>query len=242
MTKSLFNKKEAKLIILSIIVLSFAFGFNDKRPDFVLSYWLLNMLQIIILVTISLLIMEITTRILAKKYACTIEYQIWGIKRFFLGRYDTLKRKIPLGIILCILGAFVSKGSFVFALVQNHTIKENHALRAFKKNPHVTELEAAIIYSVAPLTAVFLICLAKILNISALATINSYFAIFLILPFPSSNAIKFLFSAKFFYLFIFTFVIISTILLAYTGIISSIIIAILSATILLVLSLFKTYK
>lgn len=242
MTKSLFNKKEAKLIILSILVLSFAFGFNDKRPNFVLSYWLLNMLQMIILITISLLIIEIATRSLAKKYACTIEYQIWGIKRFFLGRYDILKRKIPLGIIICILGAFVSKGSFVFALVQNHTIKENHALRAFKKNLHVTELETAIIHSVAPLTAVFLVCLAKILNISALATINSYFAIFLILPFPSSNAIKFLFSTKFFYLFIFIFVILSTILLAYTGIMSSIIIAILSATIILILSLFKTYK
>ncbi len=248
MIKSLFNKKETKLIILSTLVLSFAFGFNDKRPDFVLSYWLLNMLQIIILVTISLLIIEITTRILAKKYACTIEYQIWGIKRFFLGRIlgfyvdIILKRKIPLGIILSILGAFISKGSFVFALVQNHEVKENRALRAFRKNPHITELETAIIYSVAPLIAVFLICLAKILNISALATINSYFAIFLILPFPSSNAIKFLFSAKFFYLFIFIFVILSTILLAYTGIISSIIIAILSATIILILSLFKTYK
>ncbi len=248
MIKKLFDKKELNLIILSILLLSFAFGFNDGQQDFVLSYWISHLILVIILVTISILIIELAIRNIAKMYDCSIEYKLWGIKRFFLGRIlgfyidTTLKRKIPLGIILCTLGAFISKGAFIFALIQNHLIKENAQVRSLRRSQHVSELETAIIYSVVPLTALFLVCVAKILQIDTLALINSYFAIFFIIPFPSSDAIRFLFSAKFFYLFIFMFVLTSTIILINAGIISAIIIGILTATIFLILSLFKTYK
>lgn len=240
MIKKIFDKKEVKLIILSIVVLSFAFGFNDKRPDFVLSYYLFNLVLVTILVALSILIIEIMIRLIARQYFCNIQHQVWGIKRYSLRA--TLKKKIPLGVIFCILGAFISKGSFVFALVQNHLIKENTSFRALKKSIHISEFETAVIYSIAPLTALVLVCIGKILNLGLLSTINSYFAIFLILPFPASDAIKILFSAKFFYLFVLVFIVLSTILLIYTGVISTIIIAILASTIILILSLFKTYK
>ena len=242
MIKNLFKKKELNLIILSIIVLSFAFGFNDGRQDFVFSYWISHLILVIILVTISILIIELAIRNIAKMYDCSIEYQLWGIKRYFIGSGNIFKKKIPFGIIFCILGAFISKGTFIFALIQNHLIKENTKVRSLKRSQHVSELETAIIYSIIPLTALFLVCVAKILQIDNLALINSYFAIFFIIPFPSSDAIRFLFSAKFFYLFIFIFVLISTIVLINTGIISAIIIGLLTATIFLILSLFKTYK
>lgn len=242
MKKIIFSKKEIKLIILSILVLTFAFGFDDKRPDFVLSYYVSNLFIILFLVSASLLIIETTLRYLAKRYATTVEYELWGIKRFFFGRYDTLKKKIPLGIIFCILGAFLSRGLFTFALLQNHKLKENQALRSLRKYKHILESEIAIIYSVAPLTAVFLICLAKVFAIPQLALINSVIAIFLIIPFPSSDAMRFLFSAKFLYAFISLFVIISTILLSYTGVIAAIITGVITSSIFLFFSVFKTYK
>ena len=79
-----FTKIENKHLIISILILTFVFAFNDKSSSFYLPFWLLNFIKILIIITFSLLFKEIIKKYWAEKYGAVSEYRIWNIQRYYL--------------------------------------------------------------------------------------------------------------------------------------------------------------
>ena len=54
--------REIKSIIVIVLVLTFIFAFDDGKPAFVLTDWLLNFLYVLILVSLTVLFLLLSSR------------------------------------------------------------------------------------------------------------------------------------------------------------------------------------
>ena len=74
-----FSPEETKGLALSIIVLSFAIGFNDGTATFQLGHWLLNFLDCILVITLSILVRETAHRIFSIRSGHKAEFKVWPV-------------------------------------------------------------------------------------------------------------------------------------------------------------------
>jgi Zn-dependent protease len=74
-----FSPEEVKGLVLAIIVLSFAIGFNDNTETFDMAHWLLNFLNCILLVTLSLLFRETAHRVFSIRSGHKVEFKVWPV-------------------------------------------------------------------------------------------------------------------------------------------------------------------
>lgn len=74
-----FSPEEVKGLLLAIVVLSFAVGFNDGSATFNLSYWLFNFINCILIITLSVLTRETAHRLSAIKTGHKVEFKVWPV-------------------------------------------------------------------------------------------------------------------------------------------------------------------
>lgn len=230
----MFSKKEVKEIIISIFILGFIFGFNDKRELFNFWHWSYNLFLMIMLCGITLLAIILVFKVIAKKRDCFAEYEIWRIKRISL--MSKLKGGIPLGIIGGIIITFISLGKIYFPLVGSFKIKELKHRRIGRKFVNLGEFEEGLINLSWPLTNLFLFLIANIfgsfgLNLAMFKTINIWMALFYMLPVSNLSGAKIFFGSRYLYFFTFAFIILCLIFKNYVWL--NIFISILIASVLL---------
>jgi len=243
-----FTASEVFYIIVSILVIAFVFGFDDKRESFEISYWFLNFLTILILVALSVMFREIVRKIIAKNHGSDATYDIWGMKRFWFHTSAYLPYSIPLGIILPILIAFLSNGQLFFVAAGTCIVSINAAYRIGRRFVKLTDYESAKIILAAPLASIFLAIVFKLLGGSAgifnqFVLINSWLAITNMLPIPNLDGYKVLASSRPLFVLSFAFIILCVILLNYLGVFSTLLLAsLLAIIILIVYYYFRVYE
>ena len=138
----MFTKKEFLALIISVLILTFIFGFYDGSPTFVLSNWMLNFFRIFLLVSVAVLFRELVIKLFAKRHDATSEYEIWNIKQIWFN--VKLKMGLPLGILIALIFAIVSKGRFFFTAIGTNKLKEIGVARVGRKYQNIKKKDAKV--------------------------------------------------------------------------------------------------
>lgn len=240
-----------KHLIASILILSFIFGFDDKRPEFIVSLWLLNFVSVFIVVSISLIIHELMHKITASKFEATTDYRLWSIKRYGFARTAKLPKKFfgftinnfYIGAIIGIILTIVSMGKFIFAAIGQNFIEPIKIKRIGYKLKSLSNYQIVSIALIGPLTNIFLALIFSLINFKFGVFVNSIIAIYSMLPLPKLDGSYVLFNAKFTYLFFAILIGFCAILLLQNiSAIVSVILAIIIASIITMIFLYKSYK
>jgi hypothetical protein len=100
-----FEPNEIKHIILSILVMAFIWGFDDKSDSFNFTHWLLNFAKVSIFIAIAVIMHITTQKIFALQNGYRAEYRSWTVGLVLgviltlltLGKFPLL---MPGGIVL----------------------------------------------------------------------------------------------------------------------------------------------
>jgi len=241
----IFAKKEIKHLILSILLVAFAFGFDDKQATFSASYWFLNYFRIALLVAVTYLVYQLSQKFVANTYKAQAEYRIWSIKQywfhpsFHFPLHLKIKNKtilkinsLPIGLILLLIVSFFSLGKLFFIAIGCYKLKERPHLRAQKRWMNLTGYEQAKIAIAGPLVVLIFALIIKAINpaLTEAIFINQMFAIFNMIPLGSLNGAKILFNSVPLYIFTLVLIISTILLMSFISSVQSLLIAIIFAT------------
>jgi hypothetical protein len=236
-----FSKQEVSHLLFGVVILGIIFGFDDKSSVFVLSRWLLNLLVVMIITAISLLIVMYFYKLISSKMNASVEFRLWGIKRFSLNRdpefpiniFGFKMNNFYLGPILGIFVSLVSKGKFIFAAVHQILIEPIHEKRAISnKFKELKTTEIVTIAIIGPLVNVLLAGIFLMIGWKEGFFINSMLAIYSLLPLPRMAGGHIFFNSPFSYIFFVLLIIPMLLLLEQFGLIISLILALVISTII----------
>ncbi len=74
-----FDPNEIKHIIISVLVMAFIWGFDDKSPTFNFSHWLLNFARVCVFIAIVIIIHITTQKLFALSNGYRAEYRSWTV-------------------------------------------------------------------------------------------------------------------------------------------------------------------
>lgn len=214
---SWYTKREKKHILFTIIMLALVFAFNDKRETFELSYWLANLVKVLIIVAVSIILHDLAHKLLAARYGFHAEHRTWGIRGFswknepsfpkqvtFLGKKLEID-SLPLGAVLGLLVMVFSNGKLYFAALEKYDLIIERISRFGKKFVNVTDYEEAKIAIAGPLVNVSLAIILSFFGNTGLladaAFINALIAVFHMLPLPGLDGFKVLMGSIPLYIF-----------------------------------------
>lgn len=223
------------------MILSFIFGFDDKQPSLVISYWISNFIKILLFTAISLGLHVYIQKFLAKKYSCSASLDLWGIKR--LGFKKEIKSSIPIGIILSVLIYILSKGQIFFAAITSLNITVNKAYTIGKKFTHLTNFESAKIAALGPLVNILLALIASPIPFMKLfVSINIAMALSYLLPLPKLDGGEVFFGSKPLYASLVIFICTIAAIMNFISIPFTLFLAAILSIVALVSYLYYTYK
>ncbi|MFH1972824.1 MAG: hypothetical protein ABIJ18_05085 [archaeon] len=203
----MFEKKEWFHFIIAVFVMAFAFGFNDGKDEFIFLSWLVNMLWVLLMVFVSFFIYQLAQKTVAKMHGFKTEFKIWGIdnfiwhpfkgvhikkendfpKRFRLFGKDIVINSIPLGIILAIIVTIATNGKLLWLGISHYDLLIKRSKRLGRKFVNVAGYDEAKIALAGPFAAIVLMVIFKLLNnqgsFDQIIMINTWIAIFNMIPF-----------------------------------------------------------
>ena len=238
----MFSLKEIRHLLISIIVLTFAFAFDDKKAKFVFENWITNFIYFFLTVIIVVFIYQIAQKLMAYKYKANAEYRLISAHRFWFGPSKN-KINYPIGIFLSLIITLFTKGKLLWLVVGGFIINYKKYKRLGFRMAHVTEYEIAKIAAAGPLAATLLSLIFKSVGgFNEMVLVSSLYSVFNMIPFGDSDGTKILFGAKYMYFFVLSFVLISAILVNLVSGVLSGIIALLMAAVVFFSILYKALQ
>ncbi|MEM4244740.1 MAG: hypothetical protein QXR60_00855 [Candidatus Nanoarchaeia archaeon] len=231
-----FTKREVWYLIFATLALGFVFGFDDGRPEFVLSYWLLNFFRVCLACFAVLLAYALAQKLVANHYGCSAEFSLWTVQRYGFRPYAKFKRPFPIGVLIGFIVAVLSQGKFFFADMASVNFMEQRQRRIGRKYLNVTASEIAKIALAGVFAALLIALLASILNLGKeLVLVASLFAVYQMLPLPNLDGIKIFFGSLPMFAFSAAFVLLCAILLNFISGFSAVFYAFIAASIFFIL-------
>ncbi len=233
----MFTRKEITALIVTILIVSFAIGFDDGSASFQWGYWLSNLLIVFIMVSLSFIAHQLGHKIVARMNGFETEYHSWGIQSFsIMGALGKTKSKpfprtihlfgkeyliysFPLGLVLCLFVTILSNGQLFFLAVGQYTLLLKKSSRFGRKFLEITHYDEAKIALAGPIVSIVLMIIGKLFNtygtFDTFVFINAALALFHMLPLPGLAGIKIYFGSRLLYVSSLVFMI-SMVILAYT--------------------------
>lgn len=214
----MFRKKELRYFLVSLLVLTFIFAFDDGRVDLVFIYWLGNFFKIFVFVLIAFGLHVIVQKKYAEWIDCKHKYKLWSIRKFWFDAKTQLKKPIPFGVFLSLILAFYSRGKFFFTALGSVDIagKKGRVGRSFY---HVTKFEVAKCALLGNIANLFLILLLVVLgelfsgfNFKQLININFWIIVWNMIPIPPLDGGKVFFGSRPLYVFGIGFIVLAILL------------------------------
>ncbi len=227
-----YTRKELKSFLIVVIVLALVFGFNDGRDTFEMSYWLGNLLQVLIIVAIGIFVHDLGHDLISSKEGFNSEFRVWGIKRLGFNEpsYPKMFRlfgkqfhieALPIGIFLAVIVMLLSNGKLFWAAVSSFGLVTVKAHRLGRKFVETTDYEDAKIAIAGPMAMAFLAIILKIFNGTGIfdkaILIYSVIVIYDMLPLPGLDGFHVLIGSKPLYAFGTAFLVSSVLLIHYLG-------------------------
>jgi hypothetical protein len=201
-----FTLLESRNIILTILIIGFMYGFNDNQPEFILAYWSYNMLVSMSITAITMLVFLAGQRFAGLSGGYRVEFQMWW----------------P-GLILALIITFISRGWIWIPIAGGMLLHHmaGHRLGFFRYGLNM--LDNGIVAASGPLANIlFGTILKQLANwfgpaagipiIDKIYWFNLIFALVNMLPIPPLAGSKLLYNSRLPYIFIFSFMVIYTVL------------------------------
>lgn len=211
--------KEIRHFILTILIVTFVFAFDDKRATFELSYWLSNFFRVMLAVAVIVLVHYMGHKFAARHYNVIAEHRVWGIGRysFVTKAYFKKIKSFPLGAVLAIIISFLSNGKFFFTAVESINLRVEEHKRLGRRWLKLTELETARIALAGPFANILFAFLIQLFNSSGmfdqLVLMNCVYAIYHMIPISQLDGTKVFFGSIILYVFGVVFIAMSFLLL-----------------------------
>jgi len=192
-----FSKEETKALVISILVLTFIVGFNDRSSSFVLANWLRNFFIILIVIALSVLVHVSSQKIAGLYLGFNVEYQLWWI-----------------GIIIGLVFSIISKGRlwllFPGGILIHHLAA--HRLGYFRYGTNILSMSWISVFG--PLSNILLGAFFKTLQlwfnlfpnstlIDQIFKINLIYALCTLIPIPPLDGAKVFFHSRLIFAFAF---------------------------------------
>ena len=189
-----FSKRERRDLIISILVVTLIFAFNDKSDVFVLSHWLFNYFKVLVIVSIAMMLHVTVQKLAALYMGFTAEYKI-STMGIYAGLIVMLLTKGKWYIILP-GGIF-----FDFLVIQR--------LGHFRYG--LTLLPSGIIAALGPLSNLVIATIWETIALwgiypeffHQMTFINLYYAFFSMMPLPKTDGVWLFFGSRLTYFFFF---------------------------------------
>jgi len=204
-----FSPTEVRSIIISIVVLAFIISFADWGPGEEVDLWygFINLINAILIVTLSLLVHLSVKKIFALQMNYRAEYNLWTF-----------------GLLACLVLAFVSTALFKntwWVLASGGIMLQHiagHRLGHFRYD--INYYEAGWISITGPIANIVLAIIFKGLSafvynslIAKAITFNLLFALYNALPIPPLDGSRMFYGTRLGYVMTFTFIVAAVILL-----------------------------
>ncbi|MEK6834630.1 MAG: hypothetical protein AABX61_00005, partial [Nanoarchaeota archaeon] len=135
--------QEFKSIFIIILILSFVFGFNDNKPEFILNNWIMNFIYIFALVSLIVLFNVLGYKLAAKYFGTKVNIKLWS-QDAFKEKFEFRKmHKYVFSPVLAILFTLFSNGKIFLSLVSTFDIKDYSLFG--KKYPKLTYFNNGLI-------------------------------------------------------------------------------------------------
>lgn len=235
----MFTKRESFALLVTILVVSLALGFDDGSETFQWSYWLGNLLIVFIMVAVSFVAQQLAHKIVARMNGFDTEYVPWGIQSFRFTPMSLMERtrnkafpltisffgkeyfihSFPLGLVLCLFVTFISNGQLFFLAVGQYNLLLKKSSRFGRKFLEVTNYEEAKIALAGPMANIFLMVLGKLFNVQgsfdSFILLNAMLALFHMILFSTLAGTKIYFGSRLLYVASLVFMV-SMVVLVYT--------------------------
>jgi len=215
--------------IITILVVTFVFAFDDKQAAFQLGYWLRNFLQVAIGVTLVVLVHYFGHKWAARRYNTDVIHKVWSIRRYglherahFPAKFDFFRITIipihsfPLGAVLAIVISFLSNGKFFFTPIEAIDIASGEEHRLGRWRLKVLEREIARIAFAGPVFNMIFAFILQSFNKSGmfdqLILISCLYALYHMIPWSQLDGAKIFFGSIYLYVFGLAFLLLSFLL------------------------------
>jgi len=188
------EKREARDILVTILAVSFIFGFNDGRDSFNLIFWLANLAKTLIIVAISVLVYDGAMKVFALQQGYRAEYRMW-----------------PLGLSIGIIITLLTGGAFPFVLHGGLFLHHHMILRMGKFRYGLNIVAQGMIAASGAIAHLILMTIALMFSrqlgilpgfFDSMAFINGIMMIYNLLPIPKTNGIHLFFFSRLTYVFV----------------------------------------
>ncbi len=201
---------------------------------------------------------QLAHKFIAKRYDCEAEFRIWKIERYGFRRSAKFPARVapglsikslPVGIILSIILAFLSRGKFPFAAVGTTVLTSSTHHRLGRDYVRLTEFEESKIALAGPLSMLIVAIIFKLFStinpsLNEVVFITSLIAVFNMLPIPHLDGTKVFFGGKVFFIFTFILVLgLAFLLYLLESVVATILLAVIFAIVLsIIYYYFKEYR
>ncbi|MFW6450521.1 MAG: hypothetical protein ACOCZ6_05700 [Nanoarchaeota archaeon] len=191
-----FSRREKQDLLLAVIVLGFAFGFNDGRDSFVLGAWLGHLVTSLAFVAIAMIVHVSVQKIFALQQGFTSEFRGW-----------------PTGLIVTIIIVLLSKGNLYVLLPGGMVLYHMTILRIGKFRHGENVVARGMIAASGPAANLVLgtigVMFASQLGIMPeffgyFRNVNFWIMLYSLLPIPRMDGIHLFFMSRLTYVFIFS--------------------------------------
>ncbi|MBN2457842.1 hypothetical protein JXB31_01790 [Candidatus Woesearchaeota archaeon] len=191
-----YTPAERRDMILSVIIISLAFAYDDKRETFNLLLWLSHYIYTVLIVTVTLFVHTAVQKLLALHQGFLAEYKAW-----------------PLGLALTVIFSIVSNGSWFVLLFGGMSLVHVPILRIGKWRYGFNLWTQGLVAASGAIAnlVVATICLAIGVQMGIfpefftyVASVNFWVLIFSLLPLPNMDGIHLFFISRLVYVFVFT--------------------------------------
>ena len=190
-----FELVEIRHIVISVLVLAFIWGFNDKSEVFQFSNWILNYIKVVIMVTITILMMITAQKLIALYKGYRLEYRMWNI-----------------GLIIGVILTLLTNGKFPFLAaggpVFYHLAKQRIGDFRYGLNYFICGLIAAVgvftnlLFALAFKTSMWIFSIESAF-LDQLFVFTLVFVLYMSLPIPPLPGVVMFFASKLVYVFLF---------------------------------------
>lgn len=238
--------------IITILVVTFVFAFDDKQATFQLGYWLANFLRVSIGVTIVVLVHYFGHKWAAGRYGTDVTHKIWSVRRYGLSKRAHFPIKLhflnvtvipinsfPLGSVLAVIVSFLSNGAFFFTPVEAIDIETGEKKRLGRWRLKVLEREMARIAFAGPAANILFAFVLTLFNTSGMFNqiilISCLYALYHMIPWSQLDGAKIFFGSIYLYVFGTAFLLLSFLLLMALPASAAFIFSIMGAAVILVI-------
>ncbi|MBI5393107.1 M50 family metallopeptidase [Candidatus Woesearchaeota archaeon] len=189
-----FTPREMFELAITIIVVGFIFAYNDKQEVFSTTYWIYNLLKMILIVAIAVITHEIGHKVAALYIGMRTEYQMW-----------------PTGLLIGILFTFITNGKWYVVLPGGMLLHHLSIQRIGHFRYGLNYFTQGILAAMGPLTNLLFATFFKTLSLfgifpeffDTMTFINLYYAVFTMLPLPRLDGLHLFFGNRLTYVFVF---------------------------------------